>query len=119
IRKWIDDSDVFLLVLGGRYGSIRPGSKLSYIECEYRYAEETNKPLFAAVISGEYLEQKVRTVGSQVKEELNGVLLKSFREHVTSKICKFFRNFYELKLAIVQSLKHFEDKYLDGLVRAS
>ena len=26
IRRWIDDSDVFLLVLGGRYGSIEPKS---------------------------------------------------------------------------------------------
>lgn len=27
ILRWIDDSDVFMLILGGRYGSIEPKSK--------------------------------------------------------------------------------------------
>jgi len=48
IKNWIDDSDVFMLILGGRYGSIEPKSGKSYIEVEYGYAEELEKPLFAA-----------------------------------------------------------------------
>src|SRR6266496_3615130 len=51
IRRWIDDSDIFMLMLGGRYGSIEPKSGKSYIELEYDYAAKTKKPLFAAVIS--------------------------------------------------------------------
>ncbi|MEB3312161.1 MAG: DUF4062 domain-containing protein [Snowella sp.] len=27
IKEWIDESDVFLLILGGRYGSIEPNSQ--------------------------------------------------------------------------------------------
>ena len=30
IRKWIDESDVYMLILGGRYGSIEEESGLSY-----------------------------------------------------------------------------------------
>src|SRR4030095_4041730 len=49
IRHWIDDSDVFMLILGGRYGSIEPKSGKSYVESEYDYAVANKKPLFAAV----------------------------------------------------------------------
>src|SRR5919205_3446113 len=50
IKRWIDESDVFLLILGGRYGSIEPESQKSYIQLEYEYALEQNKPFFAVVI---------------------------------------------------------------------
>lgn len=30
IERWIDESDVFMLILGGRYGSIEPTTNLSY-----------------------------------------------------------------------------------------
>jgi hypothetical protein len=38
IKKWIDESDVYCLLLGGRYGSIEEESGLSYTELEYKYA---------------------------------------------------------------------------------
>src|ERR1700682_4809541 len=63
IRRWIDDSDVFMLILGGRYGSIESKSGKSYIELEYEYALNAKKPLFAAVISDAYLETKVKAAG--------------------------------------------------------
>jgi hypothetical protein len=31
IKRWIDESDVYLLILGGRYGSVEPTSQKSYI----------------------------------------------------------------------------------------
>ena len=30
IKKWIDESDVYMLILGGRYGSVEPESGISY-----------------------------------------------------------------------------------------
>jgi hypothetical protein len=42
--------DVYLLILGGRYGSIEPNSGKSYV-VEYEYAVENNKPLFSCVIN--------------------------------------------------------------------
>src|SRR3954447_18526006 len=47
IQRWIDESDVFLLVLGGRYGSIDGSSGKSYIELEYDYAVAQGKAFFA------------------------------------------------------------------------
>ena len=60
ITRWIDDSDVYCLILGGRYGSIEPTTGNSYTEVEYDYAKSNNKPLFAIVISDKYLEEKVK-----------------------------------------------------------
>ena len=48
IKQWIDQSDVYLLILGGRYGSLEPQTGQSYIELEYRYALHQQKPLFPA-----------------------------------------------------------------------
>ena len=32
IQRWISDSDIYMIILGGRYGSIEPSSGLSYTE---------------------------------------------------------------------------------------
>src|SRR5687767_10458335 len=37
IKKVIDDSDYYIVIVGGRYGSLGPDG-LSYTEMEYRYA---------------------------------------------------------------------------------
>jgi hypothetical protein len=38
IKRWIDESDAYMLILGGRYGSIEPMTQKSYIQLEYEYA---------------------------------------------------------------------------------
>ena len=53
IRRWIDESDIFMLILGGRYGTIEPSSGLSYVETEFNYARESGKPFFSVVLSDE------------------------------------------------------------------
>jgi hypothetical protein len=50
IERWIDESDVYLLILGGRYDSIEKNSGKSYIQLEYEYAIKKGKPLFSLVI---------------------------------------------------------------------
>lgn len=40
VKRWIDESDVYLLILGGRYGVIEPESGKSYTHVEYEYALE-------------------------------------------------------------------------------
>ena len=42
IKKIIDDCDYYLLIIGGRYGSLTPDG-ISYTEKEYDYAVETGK----------------------------------------------------------------------------
>lgn len=86
IKQWIDACDVFMLILGGRYGSIEPTSGKSYIELEYDYAEQQGKPLFALVMSKPSIEKKVQEKGSSVIETANGPKLDAFRTRVLSKM---------------------------------
>lgn len=46
IKKIIDDSDYYLLIIGGRYGSLTPEG-ISYTEKEYDYAVEKGIPVIA------------------------------------------------------------------------
>jgi hypothetical protein len=120
IRRWIDDSDVFMLMLGGRYGSIEPKSGKSYIELEYEYAAKKRKPLFAVVISEKYLTEKVKAVGPDAMERVNGQLLHAFRDLVTKRICRFFGDLNELKLIVFESLANFDRiEDLAGWIRGS
>jgi len=48
IKNVIDDCDYYLVIIGGRYGSIGPEG-MSYTEMEYRYALEQSKPVMAFV----------------------------------------------------------------------
>lgn len=47
IKRVIDESDYYLLVIGGKYGSIDPIEDLSYTEMEYDYASQQGKPVMA------------------------------------------------------------------------
>ena len=48
IKQWIDESDVYLLILGGRYGSIEPKSGKSYTQLEYEYSSAKRNRFFPA-----------------------------------------------------------------------
>lgn len=119
IKEWIQDSDIFMLILGGRYGTIEPDSGKSYIELEYEYANSTNKPYFAAVMHDEYLDKKIKADGKNALEREHPDLLTRFRSQVTSRICRFFKSTEELKLAVLESLLDIErTRNLVGWVRA-
>ena len=51
IQKWIDESDVYMLILGGRYGTVEPKSGKSYTQLEYEYACSKKIPVFAILLS--------------------------------------------------------------------
>jgi hypothetical protein len=107
IRRWIDESDVFLLILGGRYGSIEPESGKSYIHLEYEYALEQGKPLFAVVITPEHLEAKVQKHGTAVVEMKEPQKLEDFREFVKTKLVKFWDDPRDITVAIYKTLAEF------------
>jgi Domain of unknown function (DUF4062) len=79
IKRWIDESDAFLLILGGRYGSLEPTSGKSYVQLEYESAVLLGKPTFAVVIDEGHLEERVKQEGSSVLERENPQLLEQFK----------------------------------------
>ncbi|EUJ38640.1 hypothetical protein PWEIH_09241 [Listeria weihenstephanensis FSL R9-0317] len=58
IKKWIDQSDVYVLILGGRYGSTMPDSDISYTHWEFDYALNSNKEILSVLLSEAYLLTK-------------------------------------------------------------
>jgi Domain of unknown function (DUF4062) len=108
IKRWIDESDVYLLILGGRYGSIEPTTEKSYTHLEYEYAVEKQKPLFAVVIDEEYLEQKLKQYGFEVIERERQESLKNFRTYVLTRMVRFFSDPRDIKLAILETLSELE-----------
>jgi len=107
IKRWIDESDVYLLILGGRYGSIEPKTQKSYIHLEYEYAVERSRPLFAVVIDSDQLEKRVKKSGSKVLETENSQKLKEFRALVLTRMVRFWKDPRDIKLAILETVSEF------------
>ena len=120
IQRWITDADVYMIILGGRYGSIEPDSGLSYTELEYDFAVSSGKPHFAVVINEDALEEKVKFSGSSVLEKDHPGKLKAFREKVLSKMSSFFGDTKDVKLAVLETVPQLAAEYeLKGWVRAT
>jgi hypothetical protein len=108
IKHWIDDSDVFFLILGGRYGSIEPNSGRSYVELEYEHARSTGKPMFCCVLEESEIEKRLRERGSEVFERNNQRELAAFRARILTRLVKLYSDIRDVKLAVHESLGEFE-----------
>jgi len=102
IKKWIDDSDIYLLILGGRYGSIDKETGLSYTEMEYNYAVEIGKPLFTLILSDNVINNKTIEIIRDYDTKDSKYIL--FKENVTKKLCSFPDNLDQIKNEINHSL---------------
>jgi hypothetical protein len=104
IKKWIEDSDIYVLILGGRYGTLEPKTKKSYVELEYRHAEKIKKPYFAIAIEEKALQEKVKKYGSEFVEQTNILKYKKFRKYVLSKISHFYKDVKDIQVSILQNI---------------
>lgn len=107
IKQWIDESDVYLLILGGRYGSFEPKSGLSYTQLEYEYALQSGKPLFSCVITDAALETRIRSYGSDVLEREHPVALRAFRAQVMTRLIRHWDDHKDIKIAVGETLAQF------------
>lgn len=118
IKKWINDCDVYMLILGGRYGSIESNSGKSYTQLEYEYALSQNVPVFSVILTDSFLLQKTSTLGETVYEQDNPSLYDSFKKQVMSKIIKFVDDEKDIKIAILATIQEFINDYkLAGWIR--
>lgn len=121
IHKWIDESDVYMLILGGRYGSIEDKTKLSYTQLEYEYALSKNMPVFAIVLEDTYLFAKAACMGrNTIFENDNVDKYNIFKEEVKSNVVLFVKNIEEIATKIHSQLNDIlndPDYSLTGWVR--
>lgn len=99
IKGVIDECDYYIVVIGGRYGSLGPEG-ISYTEMEYRYAIETEKPVIA------FLHKDPDSIPAKHTEQTEDgkSKLKKFRELSQQKVCKYWTTPSELGSVVSRSL---------------
>lgn len=114
IKEIIDNSDYYLLIVAGKYGTVSSGG-ISYTEMEYDYAASINKPIIC------FLHQDIDELkGSKIeKQEDLQEKLESFREKAQQKHCKFWKTADDLGGKVSRSLlqlkkKHPSDGWIPG-----
>lgn len=106
-----------MLILGGRYGSIEPTSKKSYTQLEYEYALSMNIPVFAVILSNDFLNQKAKTDSTVIEHE-NQYLYDEFKSFFMKKMIKTVDDCKDIKLAIYESISEFkEENDFEGWIR--
>ncbi|WP_238941970.1 DUF4062 domain-containing protein [Bacillus sp. REN10] len=115
IEEWIKESDLLMLILGGKYGSIEPDSGKSYTQLEYEFALKHGIPVFAIVLNDQYLVNKK---SSNISLELYEREVKEpqiekyegFKKLVLSNIVRFVENISEITSEVSFSLQEFVKK---------
>lgn len=100
IKKVIDDSDYYLLIIGGRYGSLSEEG-ISYTEMEYDYAISKDIKVIALVHgSPEKLAVEKVEMDSEAQQKLQ-----TFKQKVTTnRLVKFWDDAKELSGLVALSL---------------
>jgi sugar-specific transcriptional regulator TrmB len=99
IKRVIEESDYYVVIVGGRYGSLGPEG-ISYTEMEYDYAVKRDVPVLGFVrenIGDIPLNNTEQTEKGRKKLEV-------FREKVMSRTCRKYSTPAELGMAVMKSL---------------
>lgn len=114
IKNVIDDCDYYIVVIGGRYGSLSSDG-ISYTQMEYEYAISQGKPVLG------FLHKHPGSIPSDNTEQSEEGKLKlaAFRELVQKRMCKYWSTPSELGSIVSRSLvKLMKSKPAVGWVRA-
>lgn len=128
IKNWIDQSDIYMLIVGGRYGSIEPKSGLSYTHLEFKMAIESGIPMFVIILKEEMSSRKILSTDNLLKNvdvfETKPKIKKLHKEFVDAvagdnRVVSFVDNIDHLRAEIFVSLNNvIKTKNLTGWVRA-
>jgi len=99
IERIIDDSDYYVLVIGGKYGST-DARGISYTEREYDYAVSKGKPVLP-FLHGD--PDEIPAGKTEIQEDARAKL-DAFRNKVQKHLCKYWTSPQELKTHVVVSL---------------
>jgi hypothetical protein len=116
IKRVIDDCDYYLLIIGGRYGSVDE-SGVSYTEQEYDYAVNRGLKVIAVV----HENPNDIPLGKSEKDAASREKLQRFRNKVCNgRLVKFWKNASELPGLVALNLSHTMNAYpAVGWVRAN
>lgn len=107
IKRVIDESDYYLVIIAGRYGSVSKATGQSYTEMEYRYALEIGKPVIGFLHEDpSRLPAKFYESFPKGRDKLN-----QFRELVKTKLCKLWSSPADLGAKVSRSLTQLIKQY--------
>ena len=91
IKEIVDDCDYYILIIGGKYGSIN-SKGIGYTEMEYDYAVESQKPILC------FLHENIDDLPSSKveKSDIGKKRLSTFREKVEKRHCKYWSTPHDL-----------------------
>lgn len=96
IKNCISSCDYYILVVGGRYGSLHPVQKLSYTELEFDYAKSLHKPILVFMYND---------INNCEKKDGNLENINRFRNKIQEEhLCQFFNDKLELKGLVLTAL---------------
>lgn len=111
IKKWIKSCDLFILILGGRYGSKEKTTNKSYIQREYEYAKHIGKKPIAIVLSDKGIQNKIAKSDYQISEQefLSQEYIEFKKSILKSQLISFFDDVPSLKNCIFRTLQKYEN----------
>ena len=117
IKRDIDASDYYVLIIGKMFGSEVPGEGISYTQKEYRYAVEQGIPVLAFLMKDD--ADVAKTYQETEKDRIEK--LKAFRKEVeTGRTVSYWSNPDELAGQVISSLmRQIYRKQRPGWIRAS
>ena len=117
IKRDIDASDYYVLIIGKMFGSEVPGEGISYTQKEFRYASDQGIPVLAFL-----MKDDVNVAKSFQETDIERIKkLRSFRREVeTGRTVSYWSNANELAGQVISSLtRQIIRKQRPGWVRAS
>lgn len=116
IKKVIDESDYYVVIIAGRYGSTSKITGLSYTEMEYRYAIEKRKPVIAFIHENpSSLPAKHYETNEEGLNKLN-----QFKSFVENRLCKYWATPADLGAKVSRSLTQLIKQYpSNGWIKAN
>ncbi|MDU0267908.1 DUF4062 domain-containing protein [Mammaliicoccus sciuri] len=122
IEKWIDESDIVILLIGSRYGSIPQGEEKSYTHKEYDYAKEKNKIVLPFIMSESHMYGKVSSgpyKSQDILENINQEKFDKFKKSLlNSSLCKVdIKNIDQLKTDVILSIQNETRDLAGGWIR--
>lgn len=115
IKRTIDTSDYYIVIIAHRYGSIAPGEKISFTEKEYNYAKSKGLPCIGFIIrsDADWPANRVET-GKAAKS------VAAFKAKIKGRPVDFWSNKEELKSKFaIAMLKTFNIQPGIGWIRGS
>lgn len=122
VNDLIAESDIFIMIIGGRFGALETDKNMGYLQMEYLMARKLKKPIFVIQLSDGMLLSKVKSNRLSISEVFESNNIQLFNKFIKSvsldRLVVTVDSIAELKLQILRLLYDTEKHLnLNGWIR--